>query len=59
MTQGEADEEGRVSFVFVPERTQTIMLGKTQLPEVQCRGGRNTRLLAHICEDQGAELEIK
>lgn len=59
MTQGEADEEGRVSFVFVPERTQTIMLGKTQLPEVQSHGGRNTRLLAHICEDQGAELEIK
>lgn len=31
MTQGEADEEGRVSFVLVPERTQAIMLGKTQL----------------------------
>lgn len=31
MTLGEADEEGRVSFVLVSERTQAVMLGKTQL----------------------------
>lgn len=30
MTLGEEDEEGRVSFVLVSERTRAIMLGKTQ-----------------------------